>query len=68
MSAGKCQYSGSGAGAGRTVCEFFTAADAHPGVKWTGITVCLIILFFCLRYLKTGKAPGLRRKPGKEEE
>ena len=56
MSKYKCpQYSGQGAGAGRATCEFFASVDAHPGEKWTGIAVCLIALFFCLRYLNTGR-------------
>ena len=56
MSKYKCpQYSGQGAGAGRATCEFFANADAHPHVKFAAITVLLIVAFFCLRYLRTGR-------------
>lgn len=49
------RYSGQGAKAGNATCQFFTAIDAHPGVKWTAMTVCVILLLLCLRYLRTGK-------------
>ena len=49
------QYSGPGAKAGRATCELFASADAHPGVKWSAITVLLIAAFFCVRYLRTGR-------------
>jgi hypothetical protein len=57
MSVYQCpQYSGSGAGTGRATCQFFASMDAHPDVKWAGITVALAVVFFCLHCLKTGKA------------
>ena len=49
----KCpHYSGQGAAAGRATCEFFARADAHPGVKWSAITLLLIAAFFCVLYLR----------------
>jgi len=56
MSTYKCpQYSGQGAAAGRATCEFFANLDAHPGEKWPAIIVLLVMAFFCLRYLRTGR-------------
>ena len=54
------QYSGPGAKAGHAWCEFFASADAHPGVKWAGIAACLVVLFFCAHYLRTGRLSWAR--------
>jgi hypothetical protein len=56
MSTYQCpQYSGQGAAAGRATCEFFAKVDAHPAEKWFGIFLCIVGIFFCLRYLRTGR-------------
>ena len=35
--------------------EFFASVDAHPGEKWSAIIALLVMAFFCLRYLRTGR-------------
>ena len=56
VTAGSCpKHTGSGAAAGNATCRFFAGADAHPEVKWFYISVLLILAFFCVRYLLTGK-------------
>ena len=49
------KYTGSGAKAGESTCQFFTSVDAHPEVKWFCIAALLTLAFFCIRYLNTGK-------------